>query len=444
MTGNKRQASTGVYKYWHYIRARPSQQARETDLLPSVQFLASSLPRFLASLTIQTSPKSIAMSDFLKPAPEPATELGRYRVLSSTAGIRVSPLQLGAMSIGDAWEGMMGSMDKESSFKLLDAFVEAGGNFIDTANNYQDEQSETWLGEWMASRNNRDRMVIATKFTTDYRSHAMGKGNAPNSCGNHRRSLHMSLRDSLRKLQTDWIDVLYVHWWDYTTSIEELMDSLHVMVEQGKVLYLGISDTPAWLASAANTYARAHGKTPFSIYQGRWNVMMRDFERDIIPMALHFGMALAPWDVLGSGKFQSAKAMEERRKAGEGLRTMLGPGQQTPEEVKMSEALAKVAAEHGIESVTAIALAYVLQKVPNVFPLVGGRKIEHLHDNIQALKIKLTPEQMEYLESVRSLDIGFPLSMVGTDPKLTGVPSPWVSFSHKLALPAPLQAIALQ
>ncbi|KAL4783667.1 NADP-dependent oxidoreductase domain-containing protein [Aspergillus varians] len=381
------------------------------------------------------------MADFLTPAPEPRTELGRYRVLSSTAGIRVSPLQLGAMSLGDAWSGVMGSMDKESSFKLLDAFVEAGGNFIDTANNYQSEQSETWLGEWMASRNNRDRLVIATKFTTDYKSYEQGKGNVPNACGNHKRSLHMSLRDSLKKLQTDWVDILYVHWWDYTTSIEELMDSLHIMVEQGKVLYLGISDTPAWVVSAANTYARAHGKTPFSVYQGRWNVMLRDFEREIIPMALHFGMALAPWDVLGSGKFQTAKALEERRKSGEGLRAFLGGKEQTPDEVKTSEALAKVAAEHGIESVTAVALAYVLQKVPNVFPIVGGRKVEHLQENILSLKIKLTPEQVKYLESVRPAELGFPHDLVGTDPKVSGVASPWVGFGSKVAVAPALKGI---
>jgi len=296
----------------------------------------------------------------------------------------------------------------------------------------------------MASRNNRDRMVIATKFTTDYKSYEVGKGNSPNCCGNHKRSLKMSLRDSLQKLQTDWIDILYVHWWDYTTSIEELMDSLHTVVEQGKVLYLGISDTPAWVVSAANTYARAHGKTPFSVYQGRWNVMLRDFERDIIPMALHFGMALAPWDVLGSGKFQTAKALEERRKKGEGLRAMLGAGEQSADEAKISEALAKVAAEHGIESVTAIALAYVLQKVPNVFPIVGGRKVEHLQDNIQSLKIKLTTEQVEYLESVRPLDVGFPHNMVGTDPKLSGVISPWVGFGSKVAVPPPVMGLTPQ
>ncbi|THY80918.1 putative aryl-alcohol dehydrogenase Aad14 [Aureobasidium pullulans] len=353
-----------------------------------------------------------------EPAPEPATELGRLRILSSTAGVRVSPLQLGAMSIGDAWSSFMGSMDKKQSFALLDAFVEAGGNFIDTANNYQNEQSEQWLGEWMKERGNRDQMVIATKFTTDYKGYALGKGKAANHCGNHKRSLFMSVRDSLAKLQTDFIDILYLHWWDHTTSIEEIMDSLHILVEQGKVMYLGISDSPAWVVSAANYYAKAHGKTPFSIYQGRWNIMLRDFEREIIPMARHFGMALAPWDVLGGGKFQTKAAIEERKKNGEGLRSMMG-GEQTEEEVKMSAALEEVANEHNV-SLTAVALAYVMSKTINVFPLVGGREVEHLKDNIKALSIKLSDEQIKKLEGVKSFDPGFPNTFIGEDPKISG------------------------
>jgi aryl-alcohol dehydrogenase-like predicted oxidoreductase len=324
-------------------------------------------------------------------------------------------------------------MDKDSSFKLLDAYFEAGGNFIDTANLYQDEQSETWLGEWMTVRQNRDQMVIGTKFTSDYRSHELGKGKTPNFGGNHRKSIQMSVRDSLKKLQTDYIDILYMHWWDHTTSIQEVMDTLHMLVEQGKVLYLGISMAPAWVVSAANTYAQAHAKTPFSIYQGRWNLMVRDLEREIIPMARHFGMAIAPWDVLGSGKFQTKKAMALREQAGEGLRTMFGPGKQNEKEKEVSEALAKVASEHGIESVTAIALAYVMAKAPNVFPLVGGRKVEYLHDNIQALSINLTEDQIEYLESVSPLDPGYPYSSIGTDPKSTGKPTRMLSNSAALA-----------
>jgi aryl-alcohol dehydrogenase-like predicted oxidoreductase len=369
------------------------------------------------------------MTDTFKPAPAPPTELGRMRVLSKNAGIRVSPLQLGAMSIGEAWSSVMGSMDKDASFKLLDAFAEFGGNFIDTANNYQNEESEQWIGDWMKARNNRDQMVIATKFTTAYKNYAVGPGKAVNYCGNHKRSLFMSLRDSLAKLQTDFIDILYVHWWDWTTSIEELMDSLHILVQQGKVLYLGISDSPAWVVSAANYYAQAHGKTPFAIYQGRWNVLARDFERDIIPMARHFGMALAPWDVMGGGKFQSKKELERRKQNQEGLRSFFGDGGQTEEQVKMSAALEEVANEHGTESVTAIALAYVMSKAPNVFPMVGGRKVEHLKANIESLKIKLTDQQIQKLESVKAFDLGFPGAFIGEDPHITGEAGPLLSSS---------------
>ncbi|QYT03403.1 Aryl-alcohol dehydrogenase Aad14 [Trichoderma simmonsii] len=211
-----------------------------------------------------------------------------------------------------------------------------------------------------------------------------------------------------------------------------MMDSLHNLVQQGKVLYLGASDMPAWVVAAANSYAEATGKTPFSIYQGRWNVMVRDFERDIIPMAVHYGMALAPWDAIGGGKFQTRKQVEERKRSGEGLRALAGPDQ-TEDQLRISEALAKVAAECGIESVTAIALAYVRSKAPRVFPIVGGRKIEHLKDNIKALSIKLTPEQVGYLDSIRPLDVGFPNNFIGPDPKLTGKATGYMAASAALS-----------
>jgi aryl-alcohol dehydrogenase-like predicted oxidoreductase len=214
------------------------------------------------------------------------------------------------------------------------------------------------------------------------------------------------------------------------------MDSLHILVQQGKVLYLGISDTPAWIVAAANTYAREHGKTQFSVYQGRWNIMARDFERDIIPMARHFGMALAPWDVVGGGKFQSKKQIEERKKQGEGLRSFMGPDQ-TEQQAKVSAALEKVANEHGIQSLTAVALAYVMQKTPNVFPIIGGRKVEHLKDNIQALCIKLSDEQVKYLESQTEFDIGFPGNFVGYDPKWSGQDNAFLSMSARIAFASP-------
>jgi aryl-alcohol dehydrogenase-like predicted oxidoreductase len=158
---------------------------------------------------------------------------------------------------------------------------DAGGNFIDTSNNYQGEESEEWIGEWMTARKNREQMVIATKYTTAYPNPA--GPNPPkwmvNYQGQHAKSLKVSVEASLRKLQTDYIDLLYIHWWDFTTTIPEIMQSLNHLVVQGKVLYLGISDTPAWVVSKANQYARDHNLRQFSVYQGKWNAAERDFER---------------------------------------------------------------------------------------------------------------------------------------------------------------------
>ncbi|KAK3685240.1 aryl-alcohol dehydrogenase [Podospora appendiculata] len=375
-------------------------------------------------------------------APPPPTslpsELGRLRVLASTAGIRVSPLALGGGNIGEAWNKVFGFMTKEKAIALLNAYFEAGGNFIDTANEYQNEQSETWIGEWMAERGIRDRLVVATKYTGDYQYHVLGKGKTANHGGNHRRSLHMSVRDSLRKLQTDYIDILYVHWWDYMSSIDEVMDSLHHLVAAGKVLYLGASDTPAWVVSAANTYARAHGKTQFSVYSGRWSLLARDFERDILPMARAFGMALTPWGVLGNGAFQTAKQVAERERTAEHGRTFFGT--RSADQIAVSEALERVAAAHGTESVTQIALAYIVRKaamlgVYNVFPVVGGRKVEHLRDNIAGLSIRLTDEQIQELESVKAFNIGFPTDFIGVDPNVSGFSPPMTERSAFIAFP---------
>jgi aryl-alcohol dehydrogenase-like predicted oxidoreductase len=213
-------------------------------------------------------------------APTPKSLLGYHRILSPTAGVRVSPLCLGAMNFGDAWEKFLGKCDKKTSFEMMDFFYDNGGNFIDTANNYQAEESETWIGEWMAQRKNRDEIVLATKFTTFYPT-GQDKKVRSNFQGNHAKSLRISLEASLKKLQTDYIDLLYIHWWDFTTSIPELMQALHHVVAAGKVIYLGISDTPAWVVAKANQYARDHGLTQFSVYQGHWSAAMRDFERDV-------------------------------------------------------------------------------------------------------------------------------------------------------------------
>ncbi|KAI7301951.1 putative aryl-alcohol dehydrogenase, partial [Hortaea werneckii] len=231
---------------------------------------------------------------------------------------------------------------------------------------------------------------------------------------------------------------------DWTTSIEELMDSLDEVVKQGKVLYLGISDTPAYIVAACNTYAKATHKTQFSIYQGRWSILIRDMEREILPMCRHFGMAIAPWDAIGGGKFQSKAQMEERKKNNEGLRSMLGSGEQTEQEQKMSAALEEVGKEHGIGSVTAVALAYVLSQAPNVFPIVGGRKVEHLMDNIQALKLKLSDKQVEKLQAVAPQTPEFPMNFIGQDPHITGQPSFLVNSTARMAYVQAPKAIGHQ
>ncbi|TFY81744.1 hypothetical protein EWM64_g2270 [Hericium alpestre] len=348
------------------------------------------------------------------PAQSAPTALARYRVLSPTAGVRVSPLQLGAMSIGDKWGGMMGSMDKTSSFALLDAYYDAGGNFIDTANVYQDGSSEEFIGEWAEVRGIRDQLVVSTKYGATSKLNDANVKIKAATIGNGAKSLYVSVEESLKRLRTSYIDIYYIHWWDYETSIPEVMSQLHHLVAARKVLYLGASNMPAWVVSKANQWARDHGKTPFSIYQGQWNILKRSFEREIIPMAREEGLALAPWDVLASGKIRTDAEEEARRQSGEKGRQMNSPNwERTPDERAVCAALEKVAAEVGTKSIQAVAIAYVMHKTPYVFPIVGGRKIEHLQANIAALSISLSPAQIKYLESILPFDPGFPNTMIG-------------------------------
>lgn len=189
-----------------------------------------------------------------------------------------------------------------------------------------------------------------------------------------------------------------MHWWDYATSIPELMQSLNALVASGKVLYLGVSDTPAWVVSKANQYARDHGLRQFCVYQGRWSAADRDFEREIIPMARDEGMALAPWGSLGGGMFKT----EEQRKEQVGRAV-----QPSEKHVKISKALEAVAKRKGT-IITSVALAYVMHKTPYVFPIVGGRTVEHLKENIEALTLSLSPGDIEEIEDAVPFDVGFP------------------------------------
>jgi aryl-alcohol dehydrogenase-like predicted oxidoreductase len=313
------------------------------------------------------------------------------------------------MNFGDAWQGILGKCDKTQTFAMLDYFYENGGNFIDTANNYQWEESETWIGEWMAERGNRDEMVIATKFTAFYPAAEKAEKLSirSNFQGNHSKSLKLSLEASLKKLQTTYVDILYLHFWDLTTSIPEIMNMLHHVVAAGKVLYLGISDTPAWIVSKANQYARDHGLSQFVVYQGLWNAAVRDFERDILPMCEAEGMALAPWGALGRGLFATEEELQ--KKSSEGRKNPNNVN--TPEMQAVTAVLSKLATKKETE-ITSIAMAYVMHKAPYVFPIVGGRKIEHLKGNIAGLAVELSNEEIDEIEDAVPFKIGFPLSML--------------------------------
>lgn len=331
--------------------------------------------------------------------------LSNHRQLAPSASVRVSPLCLGAMNFGDAQKERYGECTKETAFSILDHFYNEGGNFIDTANTYHYGESEMWVGEWMAARGNRDEIVLATKYTSGYRRPGTGKLQS-NFGGNGAKSMKLSLETSLKNLQTTYIDLFYVHWWDYTVSIPELMTNLNDLCVAGKVLYLGISDTPAWVVTKANQYARDHGMRQFVVYQGMWNAGMRDFERDIIPMCRDEGMGLCPYGTLGQGRFQTEEGFKDReqRLKNNEARNLI-PLSKLDKQV--SKVLERIGKAKSIPLVH-VALAYVFQKTPYVFPIIGGRKVEHLRGNIEALHVSLTEAEMDEVESAYEFDPGFP------------------------------------
>jgi len=344
------------------------------------------------------------------PGPPPLKSLlGRHRLLAPTASVRVSPICLGGMSLGSTWTGMMGECTKEMAFELLDAFYDLGGNFIDTANAYHGGESEQWIGDWMQKTGRRNEMVISTKYSM---SPMIGQPVIQsNFGGTGTKSMHVSIESSLKNLKTDYIDLYYVHAWDYATDIPELMQSLNTLVASRKVLYLGISDTPAWVVAKANAYARAHGLRQFSVYQGRYSAQTRDLERDIIPMCRDEGMGIHAFSVMGGGYFKSPGSEEKG-----GRNT---PHMKLGREEQVSAALDSVAKRHGVP-ITSVALAYVMQKAPYLVPTVGGRKVAHLKANVEALSLELSQEDVQIIEKGYDFDVGYPhnfLNMAGFSPR---------------------------
>jgi aryl-alcohol dehydrogenase-like predicted oxidoreductase len=325
----------------------------------------------------------------------------RYKLLGKS-GLRVSELCLGTMTFGEDWGW---GASKDESRRIFNAFVEAGGNFIDTANVYTDGSSEKIVGELIAS--DRERFVVATKYSLPDRFYKLD-GN-PNGNGNHRKNLTRSLEASLKRLNTDYVDVFWLHAWDFMTPIEEVMRALDDMVRQGKVLYIGISDTPAWIVSEANTIARCHGWTQFIALQIEYSLIERTSERDLLPMAQAFDLAVTPWSPLASGvltgKFNQSNDNQQTTSRGAAI----------PERsLKIAQTVGDIAQELGHSSAR-IALAWIRAQSPQMIPILGARNLEQLQDNLKCLEVTLSLEQVQKLNQVSQIELGFPHDFLSSD-----------------------------
>ncbi|KAI9019948.1 norsolorinic acid reductase [Hyaloraphidium curvatum] len=339
----------------------------------------------------------------------PTSKLAEYRRLSKLAGVRVSPICLGAMNFGKGWEDFVGPCSKEEALKIFDKFIEHGGNFIDTAVNYQCGDSETWLGEFMAQRGNREELVIATKYSGAYRP----RDNAPgvvniNNEGNARKNLMQAVETSLKRLQTSYIDIYYIHYWNYACAPDEIMQTMDVLVRQGKILYPAISDAPAWVVAQCNTIAQLKNWSPFVLYQGHYSIGLRDMERDVMPMARDLGLSVIPWGVLGAGKYTGKYKRGGEKDADA---TRMG-AVMSEKDYNIADKVEEIAKKHKAK-MGQICIAWMLRQ-PNVNTiLLGQRTVAQLEDNIAALDVVLDDDDMKALDAVSAIDLGFPHTFLG-------------------------------
>jgi aryl-alcohol dehydrogenase-like predicted oxidoreductase len=301
------------------------------------------------------------------------------------------------MTFGEDWGW---GASKEESRKVYDAFLEAGGNFIDTANVYTGGTSEQFLGEFMAGH--RDRIVLATKYTN------AAPGNDPNAAGNHRKSMMQAVEASLKRLKTDYIDLYWLHIWDQMTPIEEVMRAFEDLARQGKILYAGVSDMPAWVIAKANTLAELRGWTSFVGLQIEYSLIERTPERELLPMAADMSLGVTAWSPLAGG-ILTGKQLEAG--GAKGSRQSDPSMQQFMKSNARKEAVARevvaVARESG-HSPAQVALAWLRQRPESVIPIIGARKLTQLKDNLGCIGVKLTPAQIERLDAVSRIEMGFP------------------------------------
>jgi aryl-alcohol dehydrogenase-like predicted oxidoreductase len=325
----------------------------------------------------------------------------RYKLLGRS-GLRVTEICLGAMTFGEEWGW---GAAKEESKKIFDAYVNAGGNFIDTANRYTEGTSEKFVGEFIASE--RESFVVATKYTLFMRH------GDPNSAGNHRKNMVQSLEASLKRLKTDYIDLYWVHAWDFITPVEEVMRALDDMVRAGKVLYVGVSDTPAWIISRANTLAMLRGWTPFVGLQIEYSLIERTPERDLLPMARALDIAVTPWAPLGGGML-TGKYHPKRAKESEAKRMAPESARLKERNMRIAEEVVKIAGEIGC-SPAQVAINWVRQKEGVMIPIVGARKVSQIEDNLKSLDFRLEEEHIRRLNEISRIELGFPHEFLNRD-----------------------------
>jgi len=337
--------------------------------------------------------------------------LTEYSLLGRS-GLRVSPLCLGTMTFGTEWG--WGS-DEKTSKALLRRYVEAGGNFVDTADGYTNGTSETMLGKFIAEARNRDELVIATKFSFSPRA------TDPNAGGNGRKNMMRALEGSLRRLQTDYVDLYWVHYWDGLTPVEEVMSALDDAVKQGKVRYVGLSDTPAWYLARAQTMATLRGTAPVCALQLEYSLVERNIEREHIPAAIELGMGVLPWSPLASG-FLSGKYTRTQTGTGEGegrLQVVKGTRNRvfdkfTERNWRVLDALKAVATE--LEKPPAqVALNWVATRPGVSSTIIGATKMAQLEDNLAALDFEIPEQFSTRLEEAGRPELFFPYTFFQRD-----------------------------
>ncbi len=341
----------------------------------------------------------------------------RYKLLGHS-GLKVSELCLGTMSFGNQW-GF--GADEDDSLRIAAAYAEAGGNFLDTANKYHEGETERFCGKIIAD--DRDRWVLATKYTLN-----TGSGD-PNAAGNSRKNMMQAVHKSLERLGTDYIDLLWVHAWDFTCSAEEVMRGLDDLVRQGKVLYVGISDAPAWIVSQANTLASLRGWTPFVGLQVEYSLIERTVERELIPMAEAFGLTVTPWAPIAggvlTGKYtRNAKPEDTMRAQGNQARL-------TDKNITIARAVDSIADELGKTSAQ-VAVNWVRQRGNDIVPIVGARKVSQITDLMGAVEWRLSDEHIAKLNEISHIPLGFPHEFLEREPIRNIV---WSDVHDRIDLP---------